>query len=84
MFDLKDLYQEVIVDHNRSPRNFGKLDNPDRTIEGYNPLCGDHLVLYLKMKDGSIDDIRFDGTGCAISVASDEREDRAGSGRNIQ
>ncbi|MFT5132062.1 MAG: nitrogen fixation NifU-like protein [Gammaproteobacteria bacterium] len=70
MFDLKDLYQEVIVDHNRSPRNFGKLENPDRTLEGFNPLCGDRLTLYLKLMDNKIDDISFDGSGCAISVAS--------------
>jgi nitrogen fixation NifU-like protein len=70
MFDLKDLYQEVIVDHNRSPRNFGKLENPDRTLEGFNPLCGDRLTLYLNLNDNKIDDIRFDGSGCAISVAS--------------
>ena len=70
MFDLKDLYQEVIVDHNRSPRNFGKLDNPDRTLEGFNPLCGDRLTLYLKLVDNQINDISFDGSGCAISVAS--------------
>ena len=70
MFDLKDLYQEVIVDHNRSPRNFGKLENPDRTLEGFNPLCGDRLTLYLKLDDNQIDDISFDGSGCAISVAS--------------
>jgi len=70
MFDLKDLYQEVIVDHNRSPRNFHKMDNPDRTLEGFNPLCGDRLTLYLKIDDQKIDDISFDGSGCAISVAS--------------
>ena len=70
MFDLKDLYQEVIVDHNKSPRNFGKLEHADRTLEGFNPLCGDKLTLYLKMNGNRIDDIRFDGAGCAISVAS--------------
>ncbi len=70
MFDLKDLYQEVIVDHNRSPRNFGPMDNPDRKLEGFNPLCGDRLTLYLKMTDEQISDISFDGSGCAISVAS--------------
>ena len=70
MFDLKDLYQEVIVDHNRSPRNFGKLDDADRTLEGYNPLCGDRLKLYLKLDGDRITDISFDGSGCAISVAS--------------
>jgi len=70
MVDLKDLYQEVIVDHNRNPRNFGKLDDADRVAEGYNPLCGDRLNLYVKLDDGRIADIHFDGSGCAISVAS--------------
>ncbi|MEM7026753.1 MAG: Fe-S cluster assembly sulfur transfer protein SufU [Pseudomonadota bacterium] len=70
MFDIQDLYQEVIVDHNRNPRNFGKLENPTKTLDGYNPLCGDRLTLYIKTKDNHIEDIRFDGTGCAISVAS--------------
>ena len=69
MFDLKDLYQEVIIDHNRSPRNFGQLDDVEM-IEGYNPLCGDKLELYLKTKDEIITDICFAGSGCAISVAS--------------
>ncbi len=70
MFDLKDLYQEVIVDHNRSPRNFGELKDADSTVEGYNPLCGDKLNLYIKFDDGRIADVKFDGSGCAISVAS--------------
>lgn len=70
MFDIRDLYQEVIVDHNRSPRNFGRLDDADKTLQGFNPLCGDKLTLYLKTSGETIDDIAFDGTGCAISVAS--------------
>ena len=70
MFDLKDLYQEVIIDHNRSPRNFGKLENPTQVAEGYNPLCGDKLNLYLTTRDDLITDVSFDGSGCAISVAS--------------
>ncbi len=70
MFDIKDLYQEVIIDHNRSPRNFGKLENPTQVAEGYNPLCGDKLNLYLKTEDDVITDVSFDGSGCAISVAS--------------
>lgn len=70
MMDLKDLYQEIIVDHNRSPRNFGKLENADRSLEGFNPLCGDRLTLYLKINNDCIEDISFDGSGCAISVAS--------------
>lgn len=70
MFDLKDLYQEVIIDHNRSPRNFGKLESPTQVAEGYNPLCGDKLNLYLTTEDDLITDVSFDGSGCAISVAS--------------
>lgn len=70
MFDIKDLYQEVIVDHNKNPRNFGKLDSANRTLEGFNPLCGDKLTLYLKTTNDRIEDISFDGSGCAISVAS--------------
>jgi len=70
MFDLQDLYQEVIIDHNRSPRNFGKLDDATQVAEGYNPLCGDKLNLYLKTEDDVIADVSFDGSGCAISVAS--------------
>ena len=70
MFDLQDLYQEVIIDHNRSPRNFGKLDDATQVAEGYNPLCGDKLNLYLKTEDDVITDVSFDGSGCAISVAS--------------
>ena len=70
MLDLRDLYQEIIVDHNRKPRNFGKMENATSMAEGYNPLCGDKLNLYLKTEDGRIDDVSFDGTGCAISVAS--------------
>jgi nitrogen fixation NifU-like protein len=70
MPDLRDLYQEVILDHNRRPRNFGHLAGANRSAEGFNPLCGDKLTLYLKMVDGVIDDVRFEGTGCAISTAS--------------
>jgi nitrogen fixation protein NifU and related proteins len=70
MFDLKDLYQEIIVDHNRNPQNFGKLEDADRVVEGFNPLCGDRLNLYIKLDGNLIADVRFDGSGCAISVAS--------------
>ena len=70
MFDVKDLYQEVIVDHNRNPRNFGKLDPARKKLEGFNPLCGDRLTLYLNQEDDRITDISFDGHGCAISIAS--------------
>jgi nitrogen fixation NifU-like protein len=68
--DLKDLYRDVIVDHNRSPRNFRKIDPPRRVAEGFNPLCGDKLHVYLRMDGDAIEDISFEGSGCAISVAS--------------
>ena len=71
MSDLQDLYQEVIFDHNRNPRHCGKLENANRCAQGFNPLCGDKVTLYLKVDEsGIIRDIGFDGSGCAISVAS--------------
>jgi nitrogen fixation NifU-like protein len=70
MPDLRDLYQEVILDHNRRPRNFGRLAGANCSAEGFNALCGDRLTLYLKLVDGVIEDARFEGTGCAISTAS--------------
>jgi nitrogen fixation protein NifU and related proteins len=84
MFDIKDLYQEVIVDHNRSPRNFGKLDDANKTLEGFNPLCGDKLTLYLKTDGDTINDISFDGSGCAISVASASLMTDAMKGKTLQ
>jgi nitrogen fixation NifU-like protein len=68
--ELDDLYRDVILDHNRNPRNFGVLDPADASIEGFNPLCGDRLTLRLKMAAQTIEDIRFEGEGCAISTAS--------------
>jgi nitrogen fixation NifU-like protein len=67
---LADLYRDVILDHNRVPRNFGTLEAPSARVEGFNPLCGDHLVLTLKFEGERIADIRFEGQGCAISTAS--------------
>ena len=83
MFDIKDLYQEIIVDHNRNPRNFGISDNADKIIEGFNPLCGDKLKLYLKTEGQNIADISFDGSGCAISVASASLMTDAMKGKSI-
>ena len=83
MFDIKDLYQEIIVDHNRNPRNFGIIDNADKIIEGFNPLCGDKLKLYLKTEGQNIADISFDGSGCAISVASASLMTDAMKGKSI-
>jgi len=68
--ELKDLYQDLILDHNRSPRNFRKLPAADHRAEGFNPLCGDKLTLYLDTDGDRIADIAFEGSGCAISVAS--------------
>ena len=68
--DLKDLYQDIIVDHNRSPRNFRKITDAHRQAEGFNPLCGDKLNLYLLLDGDTIKDVAFQGSGCAISVAS--------------
>ena len=70
MTDLRDLYQEVILDHNRSPRNFGPLENADLQADGYNPLCGDRLSIAVNVDDGVVTDVRFQGSGCAISQAS--------------
>jgi nitrogen fixation NifU-like protein len=68
--ELNDLYRDVILDHNRQPRNFGGLEAADATVEGFNPLCGDRLTLRLRLAAGKITDIRFEGQGCAISTAS--------------
>ena len=70
MSDLADLYQEVIIDHGRRPRNFGELEGATGTAEGFNPLCGDQLSVHVKLADGRIADIAFQGAGCAISQAS--------------
>jgi nitrogen fixation NifU-like protein len=70
MSDLRELYQELILDHNKRPRNFKKPEGANRTALGNNPLCGDKLNVYLKIKDNVIEDIGFEGSGCAISTAS--------------
>ena len=69
--DLKELYQEIILDHGKNPRNLGKFENFNKDAEGYNPLCGDKVHVYLKLnEDKEIEDISFEGHGCAISMAS--------------
>jgi nitrogen fixation NifU-like protein len=70
MSELDELYQEVILDHNRRPRNFHALAGANRKAQGYNPLCGDQVTVYVKLADGTIEDISFQGSGCAISKAS--------------
>jgi nitrogen fixation NifU-like protein len=83
MSDLADLYQEVILDHNRRPRNFHALAGASHSAEGYNPLCGDRLTLYLKVADGVVDDVSFEGAGCAISKASASLMTDAIKGRTV-
>ena len=70
MSELTDLYQEVILDHNRRPRNFRTIASPSHHAEGYNPLCGDRLNLYVQVNGDTITDVAFEGSGCAISKAS--------------
>lgn len=70
MSELSDLYQEIILDHNRRPRNYGKLDQVTHQAEGHNPLCGDEISVFVRVEDDRITDISFDGQGCAISKAS--------------
>jgi len=70
MSDLRELYQEVILDHHKRPRNFHKLEDANRHAEGFNPLCGDRIQLYLRIEDGVVRDAGFQGSGCAISTAS--------------
>ena len=68
--DLKELYRDVILDHNKRPRNFGRLDPADGQADGHNPLCGDRLSVFVKMDGDRIEDLKFEGKGCAISTAS--------------
>ncbi|HKV91517.1 MAG TPA: SUF system NifU family Fe-S cluster assembly protein [Candidatus Angelobacter sp.] len=70
MSELRELYQEVILEHSKKPRNYRALEQANHKAEGFNPLCGDHFTVYLDMKDGAINDIGFQGSGCAISKAS--------------
>ena len=70
MSDLRDLYQETILDHGKNPRNFGKLDGANHQAQGHNPLCGDRLTVFVKTEGGRISEVTFEGNGCAISMAS--------------
>ena len=83
MSELTDLYQEVILDHNRRPRNFRTIEQASRTQEGYNPLCGDRLTLYVKLDGLRISDVSFQGTGCAISKASASLMTEALKGKTV-
>jgi nitrogen fixation NifU-like protein len=70
MSELSELYQQVILDHNKRPRNFQKLETANRTADGFNPLCGDQLTVYMQMEEGAVKEVSFIGSGCAISKAS--------------
>jgi nitrogen fixation protein NifU and related proteins len=70
MADLRSLYQEIILDHNKNPRNFRELSDATKFVEGYNPLCGDHYTIYVRMDGDRIAELTFQGSGCAISKAS--------------
>jgi len=82
MSELSELYQQVILDHNKKPRNFRKLENANHTAEGYNPLCGDQLTIYLDLESGLVKEVGFEGSGCAISKASASMMTQAVKGKS--
>ncbi|HAA96166.1 MAG TPA: SUF system NifU family Fe-S cluster assembly protein [Dehalococcoidia bacterium] len=84
MSGLSELYQEILLEHNSKPRNFKTVDDPSQTTEGYNPLCGDQITLYLKVVDGVIDDVGFQGVGCAISRASASMMTQSIKGQSVE
>jgi nitrogen fixation NifU-like protein len=81
---LRDLYQEIIIDHGKQPRNFGTLANANHQQAGNNPLCGDKMMLYVIEENGKVVDLRFEGAGCAISMASASLMSEAVKGKSIQ
>ncbi len=82
MSELSELYQDTILDHNKKPRNFHKLENANHTAEGYNPLCGDQLTVYLNLDDDHVKEVGFEGSGCAISRASASMMTQAVKGKS--
>jgi nitrogen fixation NifU-like protein len=84
MPELRDLYQEAILEHSKRPRNYRRLEGANRTAEGFNPLCGDHFKIYLEIGDGQIRDISFQGSGCAISKASASMMTQALKGKRTE
>jgi len=82
--DLVDLYQEMVLDHNNRPRNFHKLEDASNTADGYNPLCGDQISIYLKVEDGVIEDVGFQGVGCAISKSSASMMTQSIKGKTVK
>lgn len=84
MPDLRDLYQEVILEHSKSPRNYGELAGANHKAEGFNPLCGDHFTIYVDIEGDAIRDIRFQGAGCAISKASASMMTQSVKGKTLE
>src|SRR5580658_9165034 len=84
MSDLRDLYQDAILEHSKNPRNFRTIEAANRSAEGFNPLCGDHFTVYLQIGDGQIRDISFQGSGCAISKASASMMTQALKGKSTE
>jgi nitrogen fixation protein NifU and related proteins len=82
MSELSELYQQVILDHNKKPRNFRKLDTANHSAEGYNPLCGDHMTVYMDLENDLVKDVGFEGSGCAISKASASMMTQAVKGKS--
>jgi len=82
MSELSELYQQVILDHNKKPRNFRKLETANYSAEGYNPLCGDQLTVYLNLEDDTVKDVGFEGSGCAISKAAASMMTQAVKGKS--
>jgi len=84
MSELSELYQQVILDHNKKPRNFRKLESANHSAEGFNPLCGDQLTVYLKLENDAVKEISFEGSGCAISKAAASMMTQAVKGKSKQ
>jgi nitrogen fixation NifU-like protein len=84
MSELSELYQQVILDHNKKPRNFRKLETANHSAEGFNPLCGDHLTVYLNLEEDAVKEISFEGSGCAISKAAASMMTQALKGKSKQ
>lgn len=84
MSELRELYQSTILDHNKKPRNFRVPEHANRRAEGYNPLCGDKVTVYVEVEDGKVEDVGFQGSGCAISTASASLMTQAVKGKSVE
>ena len=84
MFDAQDLYQVIVMDHNRRPRNFGSIADSTSSSEGFNPLCGDQVTVFLKVSDEIVEDVSFEGVGCAISKSSASMMTEGVKGKSVE